>query len=98
MFTASTDSTLKLWNVGSSSDSIHSYSGHLNERNFVGLSVFDDYIACGSETNTVYVYTKAVSSPIITYKFGTINPLTASNGVYNNISFSDPLSFPSYLG
>lgn len=35
------------------------YSGHANERNFVGLSVSQDgYLACGSETNEVYCYYK----------------------------------------
>lgn len=35
------------------------YRGHTNERNFVGLSVSaSGYIACGSETNTVYCYYK----------------------------------------
>jgi protein suppressor of PHYA-105 1 len=33
------------------------YRGHINERNFVGLSVSSEgYIACGSEDNSVYVY------------------------------------------
>jgi hypothetical protein len=30
----------------------------MNEKNFVGLAVKDDYIACGSETNEVFVYHK----------------------------------------
>jgi WD40 repeat protein len=33
------------------------YRGHVNERNFVGLSLSEDgYIACGSEDNSVYAY------------------------------------------
>lgn len=32
--------------------------GHTNEKNFVGLSVNNEYIACGSETNEVFVYHK----------------------------------------
>ena len=78
LFTASTDNTLKLWNLENASESLRTYSGHLNERNFVGLSAFDDYIACGSETNTVYLYCKAVSNPILSFKFGNVNPLTVS--------------------
>ena len=35
------------------------FSGHLNEKNFVGLSVTrEGYIAAGSETNQVYCYYK----------------------------------------
>lgn len=30
----------------------------MNEKNFVGLAVSNDYIACGSETNEVFVYHK----------------------------------------
>ena len=37
---------------------VRTLSGHTNEKNFVGLSVGPDYIACGSETNEVYVYYK----------------------------------------
>ena len=29
------------------------FQGHMNERNFVGLAVDQDFIACGSETNQV---------------------------------------------
>ena len=32
---------------------IRAFSGHTNERNFVGLAMHGDYIACGSETNQV---------------------------------------------
>lgn len=32
--------------------------GHTNEKNFVGLTVNSEYIACGSETNEVFVYHK----------------------------------------
>ena len=38
---------------------VTTYAGHLNERNFVGLSASQDgYLACGSETNEVYCYYK----------------------------------------
>ena len=40
------------------------YTGHLNERNFVGLSVTaEGYIACGSENNTAFCYYK-VCAPL----------------------------------
>ena len=35
-----------------------SFTGHQNEKNFVGLATDGDYIACGSEDNSLYVYYK----------------------------------------
>lgn len=37
---------------------IRTFRGHTNEKNFVGLTVNSGYIACGSESNEVYVYHK----------------------------------------
>lgn len=87
LVSASTDNTLKLWDLsktnlsGTSSDACHlTFSGHTNKKvsvhilprsfwitsvaslsylfllslqHFVGLSVWDGYIACGSESNEV---------------------------------------------
>lgn len=58
---ASTDSQLKLWDIAKASEgglgasqAECSYTGHTNEKNFVGLSVSPDgYIMCGSENNAV---------------------------------------------
>lgn len=47
---ASTDSTLRLWDARALAPA-RTFSGHTNEKNFVGLSVDQDFIACGSETN-----------------------------------------------
>ena len=47
---ASTDSTLRMWDARALAPS-RTFSGHTNEKNFVGLSVDQDFIACGSETN-----------------------------------------------
>ena len=49
---ASTDSTLRLWNTRSLQQT-RRFSGHVNEKNFVGLSVDSEFIACGSETDEV---------------------------------------------
>ena len=49
---ASTDSTLRMWDAKSLTP-LRTYDGHINEKNFVGLSVDGDFIACGSETNEV---------------------------------------------
>eukprot|EP00897_Mesotaenium_endlicherianum_P000574 jgi/Mesen1/10517/ME000083S10023 len=72
---ASTDSTLRLWDVKDNC-ALRTLKGHTNEKNFVGLSVNSDYIACGSETNEVYVYYKAMSKPAAVHKFGSPDPLT----------------------
>lgn len=41
------------------------FKGHKNEKNFVGLSVNNEYLACGSETNEVYVYHKVCHYPSV---------------------------------
>ena len=47
---ASTDSTLRLWSARDAAP-VRTLAGHVNEKNFVGLSVDAEFIACGSETN-----------------------------------------------
>ena len=49
---ASTDSTLRLWNT-QSYEPVRVYTGHINEKNFVGLGIDEDFIACGSEMSEV---------------------------------------------
>lgn len=73
---ASTDNSIRSWDIRSvtengklkevptmAAETLHhvsKYTGHVNERNFVGLSVHPDgYIATGSEDNTVYCYYRA---------------------------------------
>ncbi|XP_068644697.1 protein SUPPRESSOR OF PHYA-105 1-like isoform X2 [Aristolochia californica] len=57
LVSASTDNTLKLWDLNNTTNELSNnacsltLSGHTNEKNFVGLSVSDGYMACGSETN-----------------------------------------------
>ncbi|KAM1397163.1 hypothetical protein ACFX2I_014771 [Malus domestica] len=83
LVSASTDNTLKLWDLSKTSMSDTStdacslsLGGHTNEKNFVGLSVSDDYIACGSETNEVYAYHRSLPMPITSHKFGSIDPIS----------------------
>ncbi|KAK3008309.1 hypothetical protein RJ639_013573 [Escallonia herrerae] len=80
---ASTDNSLKLWDLnktsleGLSSDACSlTFSGHTNEKNFVGLSVLDGYIACGSETNEVYAYHRSLPMPVTSHQFGYVDPVT----------------------
>ncbi|KAJ9566289.1 hypothetical protein OSB04_002255 [Centaurea solstitialis] len=65
---ASTDSTLRLWDVKENTP-LRTFRGHTNEKNFVGLTVNNDYVACGSETNEVFVYHKDISRPAASHRF-----------------------------
>ena len=67
---ASTDSQLKLWNINKPSV-VMTYQGHLNEKNFVGLAVDGrtDLIACGSEDNALFVYSKKFPKPSLRFSF-----------------------------
>ncbi|KAI7869352.1 WD40-repeat-containing domain protein [Spinellus fusiger] len=75
LVSASTDSTLKLWHRDLPV-STNTYSGHQNEKNFVGLSLNQDWIACGSENNTLYAYYKGSTEPVASYTFPKSDPLT----------------------
>ncbi|CAE6026285.1 unnamed protein product [Arabidopsis arenosa] len=66
---ASTDSTLRLWDVKDNLP-VRTFRGHTNEKNFVGLTVNSEYLACGSETNEVYVYHKEITRPVTSHRFG----------------------------
>ncbi|XP_019861757.1 PREDICTED: E3 ubiquitin-protein ligase RFWD2-like, partial [Amphimedon queenslandica] len=68
LVSASTDSELKLWSIDTGS-CLRTFKGHVNDKNFVGLSVNNGYITCGSENNSFYVYQKYVSKPILSFKF-----------------------------
>lgn len=87
LVTASTDSTLRLWDVEDAAAHLAQtgvtldtactrvFTGHTNEKNFVGLSVSPDgYIACGSEDNSVCVYHRDVPAVLATYPFETSEP------------------------
>ncbi|KAE9451988.1 hypothetical protein C3L33_16105, partial [Rhododendron williamsianum] len=90
LVSASTDNTLKLWDLNKTSStdlsatSILTLKGHTNEKNFVGLSVADGYIACGSETNEVYAYYRSLPMPVTSYKFGSIDPISGKETDDNN--------------
>ncbi|KAI3675383.1 hypothetical protein L1987_84973 [Smallanthus sonchifolius] len=84
LLSSSTDNTLKLWDLSESTSQvidspIQTFTGHMNVKNFVGLSVCDGYIATGSETNEVVVYHKAFPMPALSYKFNTIDPISGDD-------------------
>lgn len=81
LVSASTDNSLKLWDLSGNVSRVHdtslqTFTGHTNIKNFVGLSICDGYIATGSETNEVFVYHKAFPMPVLSYKFETVDPIT----------------------
>lgn len=92
---ASIDNTVKLWDL-SKLESSGDYScaavftGHTNEKNFVGLSVTSDgYVACGSETNEVFCYYKAMGFPVTSYSINSSEypPLSPSEYVDPHAQF-----------
>ncbi|CAN8286113.1 unnamed protein product [Cochlearia groenlandica] len=91
---ASTDNSLKLWNLNKTKSSGSSpgacsltYKGHTNQKNFVGLSVLDGYVACGSETNEVYSYYRSLPMPMTSYKFGSVDPISGNEYFDDNGQF-----------
>ncbi|KAE9550432.1 hypothetical protein FO519_006347 [Halicephalobus sp. NKZ332] len=66
---ASTDSTLRVWDIKSEVAEQTVMKGHVNEKNFVGLATNGEHIVCGSETNEVYTYYKKCRQPICNYDF-----------------------------
>lgn len=72
-----TDGCLKMWSL-ENSDTIRTYKGHVNNRSFVGLSVWrhGGLLGCGSENNRVFVYDKRWGDPIWVHGFDPIlNPI-----------------------
>ncbi|KAJ2158073.1 hypothetical protein GGF46_004038 [Coemansia sp. RSA 552] len=78
IISASTDSTLKLWNLRTQ-ECVRTFAGHANEKNFVGLTTCaGDWIACGSENNAMYAYHRNLAHPAVTHRFGNCNPVTGA--------------------
>lgn len=48
---------------------IRTFSGHLNERNFVGLTGEGDYLATGSEGHEVVIYHRSLPQPALRFSF-----------------------------
>ncbi|KAH6805126.1 hypothetical protein C2S51_029957 [Perilla frutescens var. frutescens] len=94
LVSASTDNTLKVWDLKKTSSNslsrdacILTHRGHTNEKNFVGLSVNDGYITCGSETNEVFAYHKSLPMPFTAHKFGSIDTITGKETEDDNGQF-----------
>merc|ERR1711913_216648 len=48
------------------------FTGHVNEKNFVGLATDGDYVTCGSENNGLYVYYMGLSKHLFQFKFDAV--------------------------
>lgn len=73
LLTASTDNTIKQWR---GQECIRTHRGHLHEKNFVGLATHNDWFACGSETNRLYLYSRFLETPICELPLGGRDPLS----------------------
>lgn len=64
--TGSTDGSLKLWDIANGQRVVRTCRGHVNSRNFVGLSVWrhGGLVVSGSENNEVFVYDKRWGEPV----------------------------------
>ncbi len=80
---ASTDSTLKLWKINEG-QCVRSFTGHTNEKNFVGLETHNGYMVTGSENNTVYLYCNELAKPLNTYKFEESQTATKKDETVND--------------
>ncbi|KAE8022520.1 hypothetical protein FH972_008312 [Carpinus fangiana] len=76
MVSAGTDGCLNTWSINEARV-IRTYKGHVNNRSFVGLSVWRNggLLGCGSESNEVFVYDRRWSEPIWVHGF---EPVTRS--------------------
>lgn len=86
LVSACVDSTIKLWDL-ENMELERTFVGHVNDKNFVGLSVTNDYIACGSEQNAIYAYYKAIPQPFAQYRFPNADPLTGAETEDDDESF-----------
>jgi protein suppressor of PHYA-105 1 len=82
---ASTDSAVRLWRLDDAlaagagagagagappPQPLCTFTGHANERNFVGLAATDDgYLACGSEDDSVHAYYHSIPFAVTTHSF-----------------------------
>jgi len=73
LVSSSTDSTLRSWDVTTGrrlvTESQRVYVGHENEKNFVGLALSGQFLACGSESDEAFVYYKSLSKPVARQRF-----------------------------
>ncbi|KAK9131800.1 hypothetical protein Scep_011328 [Stephania cephalantha] len=71
----SADHRIYFYDLRNSRMPLYTLVGH-TKTNFVGLSIYDGYIATGSETNEVFVYHKAFPMPVLSFRFSSTDPLS----------------------
>ncbi|XP_057951919.1 WD repeat-containing protein RUP2 [Malania oleifera] len=88
MVSSGTDGCLKLWNVDDLR-MIRTFRGHVNTRNFVGLSAWRNggLIGCGSETNQVYVYDRRWGEPVWVHGFGVSGESRSGRGFVSSVGW-----------
>ncbi|KAD4585020.1 hypothetical protein E3N88_22621 [Mikania micrantha] len=87
--TSGTDGCLKMWDI-EDQRLIRTYTGHTNQRRFVGLSVWrhQGLIGCGSESNKVFVYDKRWGEPIWVHGFEPEDGTRSEHGFVSSICWS----------
>lgn len=93
LVSASTDSQLKLWSL-TENHCVESFRGHINEKNFVGLATSGDFIACGSENNSLYVYFRGVPRHMLSFHFDSPPAAAVASEADNKIPVSPALFQP----
>ncbi|KAL3834446.1 hypothetical protein ACJIZ3_009182 [Penstemon smallii] len=86
MVSSSVDGCLMMWNTEDQS-LIRTYRGHVNNRRFVGLSVWrkGGLLSCGSENNRVFVYDKRWGDPIWVRGFEHVGQTRCDRGFVSGV-------------
>lgn len=84
--TSGTDGCLKMWDTEDHGP-IRTYVGHVNSRRFVGLSAWrrGGLLACGSESNEVFVYDKRWGEPIWVHALEPANEQECERGFVSSV-------------
>lgn len=78
-------SSATMLNSATNSACVRTFTGHINQKNFVGMSVAaNGHIACGSEDNTVCLYARGVPTPIAKQSLAMTATQHASRGLGMN--------------
>ncbi|KAJ8752776.1 hypothetical protein K2173_008511 [Erythroxylum novogranatense] len=86
LVSSSIDGHLKMWDLDDMR-MVRKYKGHVNNRNFVGLSVWRNggLLGCGSENNQVFVYDKRWGEPIWVHGFETMATYGSNHGFVGSV-------------
>ncbi|KAI9093437.1 WD40-repeat-containing domain protein [Phlyctochytrium arcticum] len=84
----------KMTETVSHSESLQTFRGHTNERNFVGLAsdYLGNWFACGSETHDLYIYWKGSEHPVV--KLPLASQIRGTKGRMSNRRFVSAVAWP----